>query len=226
MKMRLCSDGTGPPAPHRQAAEAPRTCRGFTLLEVVLVLGILAMLAGVAVLNVSAVGRGRTLERGARRLATALRLARADAANRGRRLRLTFDDETARPAVLWEPDPLQAPGEFTDYATQCTWRRLLETDDVWVQRCEFAGPSVYRYVVGAGSADRQAVAETDLAPVTFEPDGSSDSVVLHLVAAEDPEGPLARIELNGVTGRVTRRVLTPEELAELEAEQPVEPLEP
>jgi hypothetical protein len=61
------------------------------------------------------------------------------------------------------------------------------------------------------------VTETDLAPITFEPDGSADSVVVHLVEAEDPEGMLARIELNGVTGRVTSRVLTLEELAELEA---------
>jgi len=190
----------------------------------VLVLGMLAMLIGVAVLNVPAVGRGRALEQGARRLATALRMARADAANRGRRLRLTFDAETARPAVQWEPHPLQAPGEFVDYATQCTWRRLLETDGVWVQRSEFTGDSAYRYLVDAG-ATAQVVTETDLAGITFEPDGSSDSVILHVVAAADPEGPIARIELNGVTGRVTRQVLTPEELAELEAEQR-ETLEP
>ena len=208
-----------------QAAEAPLGRRGFTLLEVVLVLGILAMLLGVMVLNLPALSGARTLERGADRFATALRLARADAANRGRRLRLTFDAETARPAVLWEPDPLEAPGEFVDYATVCTWRHLLEAEGVWVERCTFTGPSAYRYVADAASAGQQTVTETDLAPITFEPDGSSDSAVVHLVAAEDPEGPLARIELNGITGRVSSCVLTPEELAELEAGE-TETLEP
>jgi prepilin-type N-terminal cleavage/methylation domain-containing protein len=213
----------------RQAIQAPRPRRGFTLLEVVLVLGILAMLLGVAVVSLSALRAGHTLEQGAERLQTALRLARADAANRGRRLRLTFDAETTRPAVAWEPDPLEAPGEFVDYAAVCTWRHLLEIEGVWVDRCEFTGASAYRYVDDAGAAG-QAVADPEaLAPITFEPDGSSDSVVLHLVTAEDPEGRIARIELHGLTGRVHGQILTPEELDELEellAQPPEERVQP
>lgn len=182
-----------------------------------LVLGIVAMLVGVMVLSLPGVTGARRLEREAERFATALRLARADAANRSRRLRLTFDAETAQPTVLWEPDPLTAPGEFVDYSTVCTWRSLLEADGVRIERCAFSGPSRYRYATDAAAGSRQTVTETDLAPITFEPDGSADSAVVHLVEDADPEGVLARIELNGVTGRVTSRVLTPEELAELEA---------
>jgi Tfp pilus assembly protein FimT len=181
------------------------------------VLALLAMLVGVMVLSLPNFGEGRRLERGAERFATVLRLARADAANRSRRLRLTFDAETAQPAVAWEPEPLTAPGEFVDYTTVCTWRNLLRADGIRVDRCTYTGPSRYRYVPDAASADGETVTETDLAPLTFEPDGSADSAVVHLVEADDPEGMLARIQLNGVTGRVTSRVLTPEELAELEA---------
>ena len=199
------------------AVGAPSGSAGFTLLELVLVLGIVAMLVGVMVLSVPNLAGARRLERQAERFATAVRLARADAANRSRRLRLTFDPETAQPTVLWEPDPLTAPGKFVDYSAICTWRNLLEAEGIRVERCTFSGPSRYRYAVDAASADRETVAETDLAPITFEPDGSADSAVVHLVEVEDPEGMLARIELNGVTGRVTSRVLTPEELAELEA---------
>ncbi len=196
---------------------APRGA--FTILELVLVLALVAMLVGVIVLSLPNLTEGRRLHRGAERFATVLRLARADAANRGRRLRLTFDAETAEPAVAWEPEPLTAPGEFVDYTTVCTWRNLLRADGIRVQRCTYTGPSRYRYVADAASAGAETVTETDLAAVTFEPDGSADSAVVHLVEADDPEGMLARIELNGVTGRVTSRVLTPEELAELEAEQ-------
>jgi general secretion pathway protein H len=198
------------------AVGAPSGSAGFTLLELVLVLGIVAMLVGVMVLSVPGLAGGRRLERQAERFATAVRLARADAANRSRRLRLTFDPETSQPTVFWEPNPLTAPGEFVDYSTVCTWRTLLEAEGILVERCTFSGPSRYRYAVDAASTDRRTVTETDLAPITFEPDGSADSAIVHLVEAEDPEGRLARIELNGVTGRVTSRVLTPEELAELE----------
>jgi len=192
--------------------------RGFTLLEIVLTLAIVAMLLAVMVLNLPGLARGRLLDQAAGRFETALRLARADAANRGRRLRLAFDEESGAPAVSWEPDPLQAPGEFVDYAAVCTWRHLLQADGVWVQQCIYTGSSAYRYVADAGAAG-QTVTESDLAAITFEPDGSSDSAIVHLVRVDDPEGPLARIELNGITGRVTGRVLTPEELADLEAEQ-------
>ena len=215
-KTPRCASGRRTAGGARQAARGTQPRGGFTLLEVVLVLGILAMLLGVTVVSLSALQAGRTLEQGAERLQTALRLARADAANRGRRLRLTFDDVTTRPAVAWEPDPLGAPGEFVDYAPVCTWRHLLEIEGVWIDRCEFIGASAYRYVADAGAATQFVVGPADLAPITFEPDGSCDSVVLHLVAAEDPEGNVARIELNGLTGRVHGQILTPERLEELE----------
>jgi len=207
---RGCVDG--------RPCEAPGARRGFTLLEIVLALVLVALLAGVMVLNLPGLAGGRRLEQTAERFQTALRLARADAANRGRRLRLTFGDETGAPAVSWEPDPLEAPGEFVDYSTRCTWRHLLEAEGVWIQRCVYTGASAYRYVLDAtGTGD--TVSESDLATLTFEPDGSCDSAVLHLVLAEDPEGRVARIELGGITGRVTAEVLTPEELAEREAEE-------
>lgn len=228
MKKRRCSRRPGARgarpalAPGARPIEAGKTAAprsAFTLLELLLVLALVAMLVGVMVLSLPNLAGGRRLEREAERFATVLRLARADAANRSRRLRLTFDAETAQPAVVWEPEPLTAPGEFVDYTTVCTWRNLLQADGIRVDRCTYSGPSRYRYVPDAASADGETMTETDLAPLTFEPDGSADSAVVHLVEADDPEGTLARIELNGVTGRVTSRVLTPEELAELEAEQ-------
>ena len=199
----------------RQADEAPRASRGFTLMELVLVLGIVAMLAGIVLVNVPAFRASRTLEEGQGRFVTGLRMARADAANRGRRIRLGFDPDTYDPLVLWEPDPLAAPGQFVPF-TLCLWQKFLKVDGVWVEECYFTGESTFRTLADAGVAGQTEEA-SDLAAITFEPNGSSDSAVLILMAAEAPDGPRARIELNGVTGIVNGQVLTLAELDGLDA---------
>jgi len=198
-----------------QAEEPPRTRRGFTLLEILLALAVFVLLAGVLVVNFPALQGGQALEETSLRIETALRMARADAANKGRRLRLEFDQEADRATVLWEPEPLTSPGEFVEY-TAGTWQKFLEIDGVEIERCEFVGPSVYRNYeeATAGGGDAADPART---VVTFEPDGSSDSVLIELVAADAPEGCRARVELDGLTGAVSRRILTLEELEELEA---------
>ena len=188
--------------------------RGFTLLEVVLALAILVLLAGIVVISVPGTWGSRSLEEGALRIETALRMARADAANKGRRLRLAFDEETGRPTVLWEPEPLTGPGEFVEY-TACTWKRFLEVEGVQVERCQFVGASAYRNIEEATYSGGYAT-DTDRPAITFEPNGSSDSVVIELMATDAPETRRARVELDGMTGTVSGRVLTLEELAELD----------
>jgi len=203
--------GAGPS--ERRAQPRP----AFTLLELVLVLGLVALLVGVAVANFAAVRRGRTLERAAERLATAFRMARADAANLGRRLRIAFDAEGGPPSVLWEPDPLGAPGEFVDYAPRCTWRALLDLEGVWVESSRLTGPSAYRYLLEAAGAAGPALDPEAPAPITFEPDGTADTAVVVLAAVEAPEGRRARLELVGLTGRVRVEVLGLDELEAREA---------
>ncbi len=206
-----------------QAAEPPRTRRGFTLVEILLALVILLLLMGVVAVNFPALRGGYSLEEASLRMETALRMARADAANKGRRLRLEFDDGEGRAKVLWEPEPLTGPGEFVEY-TACTWQKFLQIEGVEVERCRFVGSSAYRNFEDATVAGGYTT-DPDRAAVTFEPDGSSDSVVIELVAAETPEGRAvtgpdfgrARVELEGLTGAVSRRILTLEELEELEA---------
>ena len=199
------------------AAEPPPSGRGFTLLEILLALSILVLLAGVVIMNVPAMQRGHVLEEGALRIETALRMARAEAANKGRRLRLAFDDEAGRFQLLWEPEPLTEPGEFVEYAN-CPWKSFLEFEGIAVERCEFVGSSAYRNFEDATTAGAGAGADSDRAVITFEPNGSSDSVVVDLAATDAAETRRARIELDGLTGAVSRRVLTLEEIQELEGE--------
>ncbi|WP_446830080.1 type II secretion system minor pseudopilin GspH [Candidatus Foliamicus sp.] len=70
------------------AQSASRT-RGFTLIEILVVLALIGLLAGMAVLSLGASGSG--VEREARRLAATLRLAVDESRLQGRVLGLRFD---------------------------------------------------------------------------------------------------------------------------------------
>jgi prepilin-type N-terminal cleavage/methylation domain-containing protein len=179
---------------------------GFTLLELALVLAVLATLLGVTVLNLRGFGRSQALDETARRLETALRLARAEAANEGRCIRLEPDAETGGLRVLWEPEPLAAPGAYETYP--CTWRDYLPGGSVRVVRCRLTGDSAYRTLW----TDRLQEDGTDdeLEPVTFYPDGTSDSAELELAGEERR----AVVEIRGLTGTVSSRMLAADEWPE------------
>ncbi|MFW6066013.1 MAG: GspH/FimT family pseudopilin, partial [Planctomycetota bacterium] len=141
---------------------------GFTLLELVLVLVLLSLLAGVTALSVSGFGRTRALEETARRLETALRLARVEAAGTGRRIRLTPDAETGSLQVTWEPEPLQRPGEFRNYP--CSWHGYLPGGSVRVVGSELTGDSRYRTLWSERAGEETG---ERLEALTFYPDGTS-----------------------------------------------------
>ncbi len=192
----------------RPNGNATGTRRGLTLLEVVLVMALLALLAGAVAWKVSRWRTGDRLEEGTERFQTVLRMARAEAATTGRRLRLTFEEETGKCSVLWEPEPLSEPEQFTDYA-RCSWKSHIPTEMVRVLRSELTGSSAYRTL--RAQMGREESEENSLESVTFYPDGSSDSAVFKLVDAEGSESYLAIIELDGVNGVMTARILSAEQ---------------
>ena len=194
---------------------------GLTLMEMVLVLVLLAMIAGLVVINVAGWHEGRKLDEGALQFEMMIRLARADSATVGRRLRLSADEDTREVDVTWEYEPLTKPGEFTPYR-KASWTTQLPNDLVRVRRMELTGPSAFRTLSVEQMLDpdrRQA--EQELAPITFYPDGSSDSAEVLLSAAADhsgggefADGPdvwVAVIDLDGLNGLIDTRVLTMEE---------------
>lgn len=193
---------------NRPNGNAIGTRRGLTLLELVLVMALLALLAGAVAWNVSPWRTGERLEEGMERFQTVLRMARAEAATTGRRLRLAFDEETGQCSVLWEPEPLSEPEQFTDYA-RCTWKSHIPTEMVRVLRSELTGSSAYRTL--RAQMGREETEDNALQAVTFYPDGSSDSAVFELVDAEGSESFLAIIVLDGVNGVITARILSAEQ---------------
>ncbi|MGC9453922.1 MAG: GspH/FimT family pseudopilin [Phycisphaerae bacterium] len=180
------------PGPKRNSPRAS----GFTLVELVLVLVVLSLLAGVTALSLGGFGRSQELDESARRLETALRLARAEAAGAGRRIRLRPDAETGTLDVVWEPEPLERPGEFESYP--CNWRGYLPGGNVWVVGSELTGESRYRTLWSERASRDESDARFE--PLTFYPDGTSDSGEIEL---ESDAGTIV-LRISGLTGVVTR----------------------
>ena len=225
MPKRKTTARPSPPAWDGRTTGAARARRrAFTLVEVALSLMLVTLLAGMVVASFTGWQSGRRLHEGAERFEATLRMARAEAANRGRRLRLAFDEETGACRVLWEADPLGEPGSFTDFSA-CTWRSYLPDELVRVVRCQLTGPSAYRTLTAQQGMD-DAYKEDTLEAITFYPDGSSDFAVIELADATDatdevdPTAPRALIELDGLNGTMTTTLLTAEELEEVDTQSP------
>ena len=87
----------------RADLQAIRRSRGFTLIEILVVLALIALLAGMAVLSTGAVGDPVTRE--ARRLAATLRLAVDESRLQGRVLGLRLDSQGYSYLELVPGDP-------------------------------------------------------------------------------------------------------------------------
>ena len=77
----------------RTFARREKRARGFTLVELLLVLAILVVLTGIAVPRLNKSVRGKQLEEAADEMALVIRLARAESVHRKLKVRFTFDEE-------------------------------------------------------------------------------------------------------------------------------------
>jgi len=106
---------------------------GFTLVELLLAVTLLGGLMAAAIFGFSSLQRSAQLNEGVERVETAMRFARAHAANTGRKVQVVVttteasspsaDSSPSTPAgnpsdsnqslsILWEADPARAPGVF------------------------------------------------------------------------------------------------------------------
>jgi len=178
---------------------------GFTLIELILAVGLLVVLAGMGVLAGSGYRDERKFKLAVDRLETALRMARAEAATSARRVRLAFDESTGEPMVLWEPSPLALPGQFQRYSG-CNWINQLPRELLRVTACRLIGPDGQPMEADTTTAARDDESE-DFRPITFYPGGTSDSAVIEMVSVADPENLRAAIKLDGENQIITTRIL-------------------
>lgn len=203
---------------HGQDAVATGKTRSaaFTLLEIILVLCILVLLAGSVSLGVFSWQDSTRLDEGARRYESLLLMARAEAANTGRRFQLTFQqqDSVVTSQFQWEPDPLKAPGKFSPYAGP--WVSLAPSDQVKVTLSQRTGSSAYSLLANSTSmpASQASDSNATLDAITFYPDGTSDSAIIELTSLSERDGRRAFIEIDGQNGTINTFLLGGDDLTD------------
>ena len=185
---------------------------GFTLIELLLTLVLLLLLLGAVVINFTGLQSGVQLDEGAEQFESLIRYARAHAANTGCKVRLTFeeiiDEDIAIPLgnvfVSWEPEPLGRPGEFHPLPELSPLTEsllgLVEVEDVRPLGGGMTGSTEL-----ASPEEEMAVS---FAPITFYPDGSSDSAEIVLAARDLEDDRRLALRIIGTTGTVKRHIMS------------------
>jgi prepilin-type N-terminal cleavage/methylation domain-containing protein len=185
---------------------ARRFQRGFTLLEVLLVIGLLGALLAFVVPNFAGFERSQGLDESVQRMRALVSMCRAQAANEGHALRLVFRrDGTLR--VQQQRDPLDAPNEYV--AVKADWAQSPLLPGVWVEAVQVLGdgpPPIQVYDEDRG----YLVVEPDEAPtpvadldgdltLDVAPDGTCQSLRWIL---RDRRGLGQQLSLDGRVGRL------------------------
>ena len=178
---------------------------GFTLLEIVMVIALIAVIMTVGIVSGTSSSNRRKFQYAVDRMETTLRMARAEAANKAHRIRLTFDEETRLPTVLWEPAPLTEPGKFEPYAI-CSWLSRLPKDQIAITRCRTIGPDGKPIDEAPTSVGDDTDSE-DMQTITFNQDGSSDSVLIEIESTDLADPLRAAIKLDGENNIITTKIL-------------------
>ncbi len=225
--------------------------KGFTLVELLLAVSLMLLLGGAVICSFGTLDHGARLEEGATQVELVLRYARAQAASTGRQVKVVFGEDsematgqgysaaTVAPAasadsnttssnevsgvrVLWEADPLEAPGKFTPLpGAEPLTDQLNDLVRVMRVRPPQAG-APQGDATGLDTAPAQfATSSTNNAPasagqaaagpmpaLTCYPDGSSDSAEILVSALDDDETRLSVVTLSGVTGALRHRFIS------------------
>lgn len=182
-----------------------RRLRGFTLLEVLMVIAIVAVLLAIVWPDFGAMKRGEQLPESAYRIKALVAMCRAEAMNQARRFRVSFrQDGSIR--VLEQLDPILAPQDFVEVEKDWADGPFL-MEDAWVEAIQPlpAGPAP---ILVEDDSIQFTTLEDEPVPVeqlekavalNFEPDGSCGSARWRL---RDANGMGMLMTLDGRLGRV------------------------
>lgn len=157
----------------------------FTLLEVTLVVGLLVVIASLAIPNLLSEFERKLLPGSARQLRSLLTLVSANAAFDGKRYRIRFPEEDEedqlggriQPLIEREDDPIDEPDEW--YLVTAPWtlgKTMLR--GIWCGEVRLGRPTAER-LLERRSRIADALAEqfeeftAERLPLIFEPDGTS-----------------------------------------------------
>lgn len=198
---------------------------GFTLVELLLVTVLLLMMAGAVIFSFSTLQKNATLDEGASQIEALFRYARAQAASSGRLVRIAFEEDVGdglevplgNLRVEWESDPLNAPGLFSELPDAAGLIRSI-TELVRIEFVKAGEPdletlesTVSAGVGGESGGETNESVWITFPPVTFFPDGSSDSSELTIASRDEEDGRRVILKLAGLTGIVRRTMRAAEE---------------
>lgn len=199
---------------------------GFTLVELLLVTVLLLLMLGGVIFSFSTLQRSASLEEGASQVEALFRYARAQASSSGRPVRIAFEEDVGDGLEVplgnlrleWESDPFNAPGVFQELPEAGDLVRSI-TDLVRIDFVRSVEPDremqdTNSVPGGVGSDSVPEGGESvwiTFPPVTFYPDGSSDSSELTLVSRDDEVKRKIVLELSGLTGTVRRSTRSTDE---------------
>lgn len=151
---------------------------GFTLLELILVMGVIFLFAAVVAPNFSGFVPALRVRRGGEELMAAGRQARAEAALNGRIVRLNVDSENNEFWLTIQGDPFEDPEEFLPLTGPWSGNIPLP-DDVSFESTEGIDEEGFYF--------------------EFQPDGSATD---GSIAVSNRKGDRLTIQIEGSTGRV------------------------
>jgi len=188
------------------------------LLELMLVIALVAMLAGMVWPNLPGRLTGKQLIHSASRLNSVLQICRSSAMTQAKRYRCVWDANTNRMIVQIEREPLESPGEFTDLKAH--WARSspligkVKCIDVRIRGWSIQQEKLDSSGPAPGQLSSEQL-ELQFVPLVFGPDGTCDPAIIIL---EDQRGKRKVLELNRLTGQATVRDPLPDELDQVEGE--------
>lgn len=194
---------------------------GFTLVEVLLAMGIFIVLAGVISYTMFGSLSDRYLEDGADRFGTLIRMVRAEAANQGRRMRIAWSAGEDRILIEWEPQPLAQSGQFVEFKG-ASWVGMIPNDMVRIVGNHREGATEKDALTFGGSPSASREAEAKAASIIeFYPDGSCDSVKVELASRDEGDTRRAIVQMDGINTSVTSNIYDSIEYAQWREEMNV-----
>lgn len=160
----------------------PSTRRGFTLVEMVLVITIMAIMLGSVIPNFKPFMESATIKDAASTLAQMIRYTRSLAVEQSACVEMAFDSETGDIWVSIESDPINSPGIYEPIRLPVDYPKKYRTD------IQVAG--VIKQTLSGSQEDEV---------ISFLPDGTTSDTFVYLT---DKYEQIATIGIVGLTGQV------------------------
>lgn len=183
-------------------ADLKQSKASFTLVELILVVTIIAIMAGAVIPNFSGYLNTVTIKNAAETLAQIFRYARSLAIEQSAVSKVVIDSETRQISLLIEVDPFNSPGQFAPAKLPISYPKEFRAKIAIANIVRMGIPTAAQ--PAAAIQQPQAQAQTPAtAPLqqelSFQPSGTTSDTLIYLV---DQNEQMYTIGIVGLTGQV------------------------